>query len=155
MNTVTHALLPVVLSKIGLGQARQPKRWEWFALAVAGALPDVMNPHIYLESRMTSWSHGLPAWLGFTVLLFAASFVKKLRLRPSVVAMMSAAYLLHIFCDAISGGVNWLYPVRNLIWGEYWVGVVWWIPIDIVLLLTCYYHFRFKPMWAARRKSAA
>ena len=54
---------------------------------------------------MTSWSHGLPAWLGFTVLFFIASLVKSLRLRPSLTAMMSFAYLLHIGCDLISGGL--------------------------------------------------
>ena len=76
MNTVTHALLPVVLAKTCLGRDGQPKRWEWLALAVAGAAPDLINPHIYLEDRMTSWSHALPAWLGFTVLLWIASLVK-------------------------------------------------------------------------------
>ena len=155
MNTVTHALMPVVLAKTCLGKDRQPKRWAWFALMVAGAAPDLINPHIYLEDRMTSWSHGLPAWFAFTVLLFIASLLKKLQLHRSLAAMMSFAYLLHIACDLISGGLNPLYPFAGRVLGDYWVGLVWWIPIDIVLLLTCYYHFRVKVLWAARKRSKA
>lgn len=151
MNTVTHALLPVVLAKTCLGEERQPKRWAWLALMVAGAAPDLINPHIYLEDRMTSWSHGLPAWLGFTLLLLAASLVKRWRLSRPLLAMMSFAYLLHIACDLISGGLNPLYPIGGRVIGDYWVGLIWWIPIDTVLLLTCYYQFRFKPLWAKRK----
>ena len=144
MNTVTHALMPVGLSKLGLGEAWRPKRWEWLALAVAGAAPDLINPHIYLEDRMTSLSHGVPAWLAFSMALVVGTYVTELRLKRRLAVLMSFAYLLHIICDAISGGVNLLYPYGDLIWGDYWIGLVWWIPIDTVLLLTCYYHFRFK-----------
>jgi len=60
-------------------------------------------------------------------------------------AAMSGAYLFHLFCDAISGGINWLYPVTDFFWGDYWIDLRLWIPIDVVLLLFAYYFFRIRP----------
>ena len=155
MNTVTHALLPVVLAKTCLGKGLQPRRWQWVMLALAGALPDVINPHIYLESRMTSWSHGLPAWIAFSALIAIACLIKPLKLRPALAVMMSVAYLLHILCDAVSGGVNLLHPFGHYILGDYWVGFGWWIPFDAILVLTCYYFFRFKLLREKASRSRA
>ena len=68
----THTLSPMVavasvqlLRKIDL-------RWkELWLIGAAGALPDVLNPHIYLSERHISWSHSLVGWICFLILLIA------------------------------------------------------------------------------------
>lgn len=144
MDTVTHALAPVILTRLLAGPLWP--RWRGLtAIGLAGALPDLINPHLTLEARMTSWSHGLPFWLLFSVSLLIASFLSKKRLSLALAATCSAAYLFHLFCDAISGGVNWLYPFGDLVWGDYWVDPVFWVPLDVLCVLTCYFLFRVLP----------
>ena len=63
----------------------------------------------------------------------------------------SLAYFLHLFCDAIAGGINWLSPVGDAFWGEYWFPVILWTPMDVVLVLTCYFLFRAIPGWKRAR----
>jgi hypothetical protein len=118
---------------------------------MAGALPDLLTPHMTLESRMISWSHGVPFWAAFTTTLFLISLLSKQRVSNRLAGIMSLSYLLHLVCDAVSGGINVLYPVKNLVWGAYWVSPMLWIPLDILCLLTCYYLFRFRPLLARRR----
>lgn len=155
MNIFTHALAPVIATRLLVPRAEWAGRAGLLAIAFAGALPDLLSPHITLEQRMTSWSHGLPAWAGFSCLLACAAFFSKGRISVPLAGFMSGAYLLHMFCDAVAGGINWLQPFGNLAWGEYWVGPLWWIPLDIGCVLTCYYLFRLKPMLAARRRARA
>jgi membrane-bound metal-dependent hydrolase YbcI (DUF457 family) len=150
MNTVTHALAPVIIAHVAFSRSKRFRAWDLVAIGVAGALPDLLTPHMTLESRMISWSHGLPFWTAFTVMLFVISLLSKQRISNRLAGIMSLSYLLHLVCDAVSGGINVLYPVKNLIWGAYWVSPVLWIPLDILCLLTCYYLFRFRPLWARR-----
>ncbi len=111
---------------------------------MAGALPDILTPHLSLEARFTSWSHGLPAWLTFTALLFLAAVIRRDVLNLPLAVAMSLAYLFHLACDAISGGINWLYPIKDHFIGGYLVDPVFWTPIDVVLLLATYYLFRIQ-----------
>lgn len=152
MNIFTHALAPVIVARLLAPKKDWAGRAGLVAIAFAGALPDLLSPHITLEQRMTSWSHGLPAWLGFSALLAAVVFFSGKRVSPPLATAMSGAYLLHMFCDAIAGGIDWLHPFGTLTWGEYWIGPLWWIPLDATCVLTCYYLFRLKPLWAHRRK---
>jgi membrane-bound metal-dependent hydrolase YbcI (DUF457 family) len=147
MDTVTHALLPVIIC----ATAWRDKRPEWFAgrkqwfyLALAGALPDLLTPHLSIDARWSSWSHGLPFWLALSVVLLMVCS------RWQLAVGASLAYGLHLFCDGISGGVNLLYPFRTWIWGDYWVPPLYWIPLDIVCVLTCYWFFRLRPLWIHR-----
>ncbi len=153
MNTVTHALAPVILAHVAFSRSKKLGVWNLVAIGVAGALPDLLTPHITLESRMISWSHGLPFWTAFTVMLFVISLLSKQRISIRLAGIMSLSYLFHLVCDAMSGGINVLYPVKDLIWGAYWVSPALWIPLDILCLLTCYYLFRFRPLWARRREA--
>lgn len=141
MNTVTHALAPVILTRVLLRRGDW-KRSRWFLLGLAGALPDIINPHLSLEARMASWSHGLPCWGAFTVIVLGISLWKRRSFPPLLAGLMSFAYLFHLFCDAIAGGINWLSPFGEFIWGNYWVDPFYWVPIDIVLLLILYFLFR-------------
>lgn len=150
MNTLTHALAPVILAHVVLSRSKRLGAWSLVAIGVAGALPDLLTPHMTLESRMASWSHGLPCWAAFTGILFVISLLSKQRISNRLAWVLSLSYLFHLICDAVSGGINVLYPVKDFVWGAYWVSPMLWIPLDIVCLLTCYYLFRFRSLWHRR-----
>jgi hypothetical protein len=151
MDTVTHALLPVICTGLVAGNAKWLGRWGLVGIGIAGALPDLLTPHLSLEARMTSWSHGIPCWLAFSSVLIICSIFIRRGFSTRLALFQSGAYLLHMACDAISGGVNFLYPFGNWTWGDYWVDPIWWVPLDIICVLTCYVMFRFLPGLNARR----
>lgn len=151
MNTVTHALLPVLAAKAIAGKKVTGR--ELVLVGLLGAAPDLINPHLTLTARMNSWSHGLPAWGGITLLLVAAALLSRGRVRWRVAGIGSLAYLLHLFCDAIAGGINWLSPVGEAFWGDYWFPVILWTPADAVLALTAYFVFRAIPKWKEARRA--
>ncbi len=155
MDTVTHALAPVIITRLALGKPAWMPRRGLLAIGVAGALPDLLNPHLSLAARMTSWSHGLPFWGGLTVVLLVCAMVKRRVLPVRLAVLLSAAYLLHMVCDAVAGGINWLYPVGTFVWGDYFVDPVWWIPLDVVCVLTVYWIFRVGPMREKVREARA
>ncbi|WP_338689617.1 metal-dependent hydrolase [Haloferula helveola] len=154
MNTATHALAPLLIVH-ALGRSKWVARRKLWLVGLFGALPDLLCPHLSLDARMTSWSHGLPAWGGFTLALMVAVPLSRGWLGWRLAIACSLAYLLHLFCDAIAGGINWLYPVADGIWGKYWVPPIYWTPIDIVLVLTTYFVFRAIPRWRKSRARAA
>ncbi|RYD40395.1 MAG: metal-dependent hydrolase, partial [Verrucomicrobiaceae bacterium] len=153
MDTVTHAFAPVILTRVVLGRPGWMPKRGLLAIGLAGALPDLLNPHLSLASRMTSWSHGLPFWGGLTVVLLGIAMVKRKILPVRLAVLLSAAYLFHMVCDAISGGINWLYPLKTFVWGDYFVDPVWWIPLDVVCVLTAYWMFRVLPLRAKVREA--
>ncbi|MDP4778992.1 MAG: metal-dependent hydrolase [Akkermansiaceae bacterium] len=154
MNIFTHALSPVIITHLCMPASKKLPRRSLIAIGVAGALPDLLNPHLYLEARMTSWSHALPFWTCLTIVLLLASLFSKKRLPLGLSIILSAAYLFHLICDAISGGINWLYPCSNYIWGTYWVSPLYWVPLDLLCILTCYYLFRLRPLLKRRASQA-
>ena len=157
MDTPTHALIPV----IAYGLARLPvlrreshgaKRSIYrnaVLLAVAAALPDLINPHVTLEERWHSWSHGLPAWLGFTGLAIATAWLRPNWLSWKWAVGMSIAYLSHLFGDAIAGGIAWAYPLNDSVIGAYYVPPSWWKPLDVACVVAAYVIFRVVP-WRAK-----
>jgi len=158
MDTVTHALLPVIVTAVVL----RDKKPDWLLgrsgfviIGIAGALPDLLSPHLSIDSRLNSWSHGLPFWFLLSTVLLLLCAVVRQRWNGPLALCASAAYGLHLFCDGISGGINLLYPYRNLIWGDYWVPPVYWIPLDILCVLICYWIFRLRPLWQKRGKQKA
>ena len=154
MDSITHALIPVICVRLAANGQKWIGRWGLVYIGVAGALPDLLNPHLSLESRMVSWSHGLPFWFGISIILLIGSLFVRDRMSLRLAACLSAAYLLHIGCDAISGGIDLLYPFGTWIVGYYWVDPLWWIPIDIILILVSYLLFRILPSLKNRRIAA-
>ena len=150
MNIVTHALLPVIVAdlvwKVRRGDGGMGLLW----IGLAGALPDLLNPHLTLEARMQSWSHGLPFWGAFSACVMIGSMLSRGRFPTRLGVLVCAAYLLHLACDAVSGGVNLLYPYADFVWGRYWVHPVYWVPSDVACLLVCYTMFRLIPLWRKR-----
>lgn len=59
MNTVTHALAPVLLTHFILGKKEWIERKGLIVIGLAGALPDILNRHLSQEARHTSWSHSI------------------------------------------------------------------------------------------------
>jgi putative exporter of polyketide antibiotics len=159
MNTVTHALLPVIAA--GLYErsyaAKSSRRRTLSPNAIAlvgvfGAAPDLLNPHLSLAARYTSWSHGLFFWASLTTTFVLYGAVRRLK-RPYwlIVPWLSGAYLLHLGCDAISGGIAWAYPFGYQIIGARIVSYRWWVPLDLVCGVTAYLIFRAIPRIAEQR----
>lgn len=155
MLVITHALAPVVLAKLTERSAQWRGRWGLLGIGVFGALPDLLTPHISIDARMHSWSHGLPFWLALSAALLLVASCSRGRLSIRLAAICSAAYLLHLICDAISGGINWLYPVRNFIWGDYWVPFRFWFPLDLLCVSLGYLIFRIWPALRAKFRNPA
>lgn len=111
----THAGLPLILLAWRRVRARKcgkeiiPTPYL-IVTAIVGALPDLLNPHISLESRLSSWSHGLPFFALFTVLLYVAVIPKRSVITWRWATFWALSYGAHLFCDAISGGIAWKYP---------------------------------------------
>ena len=153
MDTITHALIPVILTRLVAKRASWLGRWGLIAIGIAGALPDLLTPHITLESRLSSWSHGIPFWAVSAIGMILASICSRGRIHLKLSIVMTGAYLFHILSDAISGGVNFLCPYRDWIWGDYWVHPIVWIPCDIICMLACYLMFRILPVLRLRRQA--
>ncbi len=146
MNVFTHALAPVLICRCLVAKKIPIKPLHYILIGVAGAMPDLLNPHLSLDARLSSWSHGVPFWLFVSIVFLIASRIKKLRLSTRLAVIFSLSYLLHMICDGISGGLNWLYPWREFVWGDYWVDPLYWIPLDVFCILLAYYLFRLKPL---------
>ena len=133
--------MPVALANhLSLQILKETKKalftWQELAfIGLCGALPDLLNPHLYLVERQTSWSHslwGMGIWMMLCLALLAVS--KK---KPFVTFFM-LAYPLHLFCDVISGGIPFLYPSAEMYGGEWVMGPINWVIIDIGLFLWLY-----------------
>ena len=146
MTTITHALAPIILVKVFRLKKDTFSRLDYFWIALAGGLADVINPHIYLRDRLTSWSHGLPFWVALSLFLVVVSFCFRRRFKLQVALLCSFAYVFHLFCDGISGGINLFYPIQDYYWGMTMVPFKYWIPLDIVNLCLVYYFFRWRKL---------
>ena len=147
MNVLTHALLPALLAAPLL---RRTTPREFYVsggiVALAGALPDVLTPHLSLAARYASWSHSVFAYAGFNVVLVALGFALRHRISGRVWLLASLAYALHLFGDALSGGIAWLYPVSTEIVGRRLILYRYWILIDVVLLVVAIIVFWWLPL---------
>jgi hypothetical protein len=152
----THALLPVCTCLLventslacGRGRLFPPK--TMLLVAAFGVLPDLCTPHISLEARYTSWSHTLWFMIGMLfVCAMASSFIEKgYRLRVAVVCWLAAA--LHLVADAVSGGIAWLYPWRDVVVGSYIIPPQHWIWFDAGFILLTWFLVRVLPHLEAR-----
>ncbi len=151
MNTITHALLPVIIASVIERTDRGADRNEVFsnreiiALGVFGAAPDLLNPHLSLAARYTSWSHGFPFWVGLTLVMVIGSLFIKKRFPPGMAIWLSAAYLLHLVCDLVAGGIAWSYPLGGTVVGKYYVRPEWWAWIDGSCIFIMYGMWRIAP----------
>ena len=98
-----------------------------------GILPDLVNPHIYLEDRLNSWSHTVWFILGLSLLLLT---LKRLGLIWGYALIIGCvlASAMHIICDGITGGVKPFYPF-DIVVGKYFIGSNHWIELDVIFLI--------------------
>lgn len=146
MTPISHALIPLCFGRRWL-PLRSDGAPGWRAsLVVAGfgVLPDVLNPHLGLGARWSSWSHTLAAWAAVLAIVTAV-WIRAEDGRRTV-ALCSAAYLAHLLCDAITGGVPLLRPWSPRIVGGAWVSLPWWFAADGLLLAWVYYVYRWRPL---------
>ena len=144
MWIITHTLSPVVVIAAGEALALEKTKERIFEarhyvlFAVSGALPDLLYPHLSLAARYASWTHTLWFLLGFIpVAILAARFLVARR-RVLTATLMIFSCALHLFCDAIAGGIAWLHPVSNDIIGRYIVPSTWWLELDVVCLVLAF-----------------
>lgn len=160
MNVLSHALIPVIASSFDVKRSRvESESSYWNAkrltfLAVCGAAPDLLDPHLYLASRLSSWSHGVPALLGVALVLFSLSRAGKFGLETRLAAWGVSAYALHLCCDAISGGIAPLYPLSPVVIGAYYIPPVLWPMLDFGFLFIAYFLRFALPRWLATRARA-
>ncbi len=142
MFIITHALSPVIVAAVADALARETsgtrlfRRPQYVAFAASGALPDLLSPHITLAERFASWSH--TAWALALFVPVALLVARRMNGDRFVLLglLMAAAYALHLFCDAISGGLAWLYPFDpDAIVGAALVPYPLWIYLDLACVL--------------------
>lgn len=152
----THTLMPVcaalVLENVSLAKGRGHvfPAWSLPVIGLFGALPDVCTPHISLEARYTSWSH--TAWFLAGLLVVCpviASFYPAQRWRVALACWLAA--VLHLACDAIAGGIAYLFPWwPDAIIGTFYVHPDWWFPLDAVFVFLTWFLVRLRPHMEAR-----
>jgi membrane-bound metal-dependent hydrolase YbcI (DUF457 family) len=142
MTIVTHALLPVNLClalETGLRLRREDSIFTGRILvlvALCGALPDILSPHLSLEARLSSWTHNIWFFLGFAALALVLAAVTSRSGRWSAAVSCACAVGLHLLCDGVAGGIRPLHPLGGERWGEYFVHWRYWFVLDGINLAT-------------------
>jgi hypothetical protein len=132
----SHVCLPIALAYVAntvsvlrRGQALYSGR-EILLLGLAGLLPDLLDPHLFLTDRFGSWTHN--AWFpaGVLVVMLAAWACRVVK-NPRMIFGFPAAVALHIGCDAITGGVR-LFPPYDHMVGRYYIASTHWLLLDAI-----------------------
>lgn len=147
MTPVSHALLPVFFGRRWIPRNDGvPSLRITAVVALCGALPDVLSPHLSLDARHAAASHTLWAWTLFSGLIFVLHKTMPPAFPRPVAVLCSLAYMGHILCDLITGGVALLYPFSTSVQGKnhlpYWL----WIACDGSLILYVYLAYRWLPL---------
>ena len=141
MNVVTHACVPVVIAlavdtvRLHTGRRRLFSKKHLIALGLAGALPDLLNPHLSLRARYSSWTHTL--WFVLAICPVLVAICRKwFRQRWVLLAcFLWLATVAHIATDTISNGTRPLYPFGPIV--KYRMvrgGVYRWFRYDLAFL---------------------
>lgn len=147
MSPITHAILPLALGYYWIPKRAYRPTWSAsVVIALSGALPDILDPHISLEARYNSWSHTLLACSAFGGLVMTPLCFGKLRRFLPIGILCVAGYALHLVCDLISGGGRPLIPFSRTLHGSDLVPSWSWGATDIVLLLWVYLCYRWIPL---------
>ena len=142
MFVFTHALLPVFAAQaaqgISLATRRQvlfPEAKSFVAIGLAGAAPDLLSPHLSLAARYASWTHNLWFLLATIPVLYLAAGYFASPGRWRTILCLWLAILLHLATDALSNGINWLYPLREQILSIPLIPYRLWIWSDLLFLV--------------------
>ena len=141
MNFVTHACAPVVVAmavdalRLSTGHNRLFTNKHLIAIGCAGALPDLLNPHLSLRARYSSWTHTI--W--FLLVMYPVYTIicrKWFRERWILLTQfLWLATVAHIATDTISNGTRPLYPYGPVIKYRFIRGGVYhWVKYDLVFM---------------------
>ncbi|MBI5687553.1 MAG: metal-dependent hydrolase [Verrucomicrobia bacterium] len=151
MTPVFHALAPASAAYPFLRKdSHRLLLLQGGVIALAGVLPDLLDPHTTLQARHVSFTHTLAAWAGFSALLILPAWKFAKTLPPSFWCIVSLSYLSHIFLDAISGGVQCLRPISSVLVGGPYVPFRYWLWCDVAALVTAYTLYRWLPVFRKR-----
>jgi membrane-bound metal-dependent hydrolase YbcI (DUF457 family) len=146
---LTHAGIPV-LTAVAVGERMRARtgtglaRGHLAAAAVAGILPDLAQPHIWLADRQASFAHSL-AFVAAAGLVVTLMWRAIPRLGATTALLCVLAVALHVGLDALSGGVPLFYPDTTVHGGSY-IPVRYWPLADwavAIALLGCWTYRRF------------
>jgi len=154
---ITHGLSPLVgIGFADLATGRHLERTHLILIGLAGAAPDILSPHLSLDARLHSWTHNLWFLLGsIPVWLFLAHRFANTRCLGTGLLMIFATSF-HLFCDAISGGIAWLYPYSDQVLARRWVPYSWWFALDAIFVaLTGLLWWLRQRAWKKRMRSGA
>ncbi len=115
-------------------------------VAFCGVLPDLLSPHLSLDSRHTALSHTVWAWILFGVLILIARRFAVKFLTHSLTLLCVLSYGGHIACDYITGGVSLFYPLHPAVQGDNYLPYWLWITCDGFLLIYLYLVYRWLPL---------
>lgn len=155
----THTLLPVCGCLLIDRIRRSAGRARWFTgknlccVGVCGFLPDILSPHLSLESRYASLSHTV--WFFLILPLLILPLLKLIPEKRSRLPMWIACWCaaaLHLAADAISGGIAWLHPWRSDILGKYWIAPQTWIWYDIGFIVGVWVIYRVLPHFRKKQE---
>jgi len=149
VTPVSHALLPVFFGQRWIPHKdRIPAPKVVALVALCGALPDILSPHLSLYARYAAPSHTIWALLGFAIFIGALAKWRPRIFTPAISGLCIASYAGHIACDAITGGVVLFLPYGGVQGGNYLPHSLWIIS-DGLLLFYLYLVYRWLPL---RRK---
>ena len=155
----THTLLPVcgclLADKIAVsaGRPRMFSGKSLCAIGLFGFLPDILSPHLSLESRQAALSHTIWFLAGIVLLLPLTRFISEKGSRVPVAVACWLAYALHLAADAVSGGIAWLHPWRADVFGRYWIEPQTWIWYDAGFILLVWFIYRVMPVFKTKLKA--
>lgn len=152
MTPISHALLPVIIGYRWLPKkGGEPSIKAAGTLAFCGMLPDLVDPHLSLDSRHASWSHTLAAYAAFTLLVAIIARKKPLLVEAKFAALLSGAYLAHLVCDVFTGGGAFLLPFSSRVFGDHYLAFETWVFCDLASLAVAYVLLRVLPGLRRRR----
>jgi hypothetical protein len=142
VNVVTHACAPVVIAlaidalRLHNGRNRLFSNRPLIAIGLAGALPDLLNPHLSLRARYSSWTHTL--WFILAVYPVFAVICRNWfrQQRVLLTHFLWLATVAHLATDTISNGTRPLYPYGPVV--SYRVirgGVYHWVRFDFAFIV--------------------
>ena len=149
MLVVTHFSIPFfsyLIAENGLKNLRNRRTIlvQSCIVGVSGIIPDITNIHFTLSARHDSLSHTVWSPLVMFVLTILATvfFFKSLK---SFIFWLPFAVSIHLFLDAISGGIRLFYPSSDII-GKYYISPALWglSEVCFLLLLFVTYKYNFK-----------
>ena len=146
MYLSTHFMLPVIVARQRNLYYAKRKLNEPFLtkhiliIGLAGILPDLLSPHLWISERHTTYSHSLLALIIFSIIT-----VLLIRKNKALILLLISAYALHLLADYISGGIPLLLPFNTEIFYQIWLlPPIDWIIADIILLLVIYFQSWFR-----------